>query len=355
MKVYCGIDFHKNTSSICYVNEDGSGKRHLNVRTHNLRTLLRNEKLEKIGIESSGGTNHVVDQLKADGHDVRIINSNMFKAIGMGGKKTDRRDAETIADALRANFIPEVYHKSLRAREIKSLLVSRELCVNNRVATVNHIRGTLREYGVTMPQGFEQFLQLAPASIELLKNEFIAATLRSLFETVQSLLAKEKEIESRLAEFTKEDKRLGKLRSIPGVGNLGSLGVIAVIDDVGRFSSSKQMASYLGLVPKEHSSGGTRMMGSITRSGSEILRRYLIHGARSILMHAKENDPDPNKRWALRLKEKAGMNKATVALAHRLARLVWCILHEDREYTQRPPQAKTKKRLLEIDSKGRAA
>jgi transposase len=97
------------------------------------------------------------------------------------------------------------------------------------------------------------------------------------------------------------------------------------------------------------------MMGSITRSGSEIFRRYLIHGARAILMHAKENDPDPNKRWALRLKDKIGMNKATVALAHRLARLIWCILKEDRKYSPKPPLAKAKKRILEVqDVKGAA-
>lgn len=355
MKLYCGIDFHKNTSSICLINEDGSGVQHVTVRTPKLRSFLVRYQIAKIGIESSGGTNHMVDILKADGHDVRIINSNTFKAIGLGGKKTDKRDAEAIAQAMRVNFVPEVYHKSKRAREIKSLIVSRELCLNNRVSAINHIRGTLREYGITMPQGIENFLEHASSSIELLDNGYIKAALRSHLEQVLRYMQDEKDIENALAEFTKDDERLEKLRSIPGVGPLGSYAALAVIDDISRFSNSKQLASYLGLVPKEHSSGGTRMMGSITRSGSEIFRRYLIHGARAILMHAKENDPDPNKRWALRLKDKIGMNKATVALAHRLARLIWCILKEDRKYSPKPPLAKAKKRILEVqDVKGAA-
>lgn len=355
MKVYCGIDFHKNTSSICLVSEDGTDKKHVNVRTERLRTFLRNMKFELVGIESSGGTNHMVDQLKADGHKVRIINSNAFKAIGLGGKKNDKRDAEAIADALRVNYVPEVFHKSKRAREIKSLLVSRELCVNSRVSAVNHVRGTLREYGITMPQGMEKFLELATGSIEMLENEFIKAALRSQMAHIHKYLEDEKSIEQSLAEFTKEDERLKRLGSIPGVGPLGSYATLAVIDDVSRFSSSKQFASYLGLVPKEHSSGKTRMMGSITRSGSEIMRRYLIHGARAVLMHAKENDLDPNKRWALRLKEKVGMNKATVALAHRIARLIWCILKENRKYSPKPPSSKAKQRLLEINPKDSVA
>lgn len=355
MKFYCGIDFHKNTSSICLISEDGSKVEHATVRTEKLPGFLMIRPILKVGIESSGGTNHMVDILKARGLDVRIINSNTFKAIGLGGKKTDKRDAEAIAQAMRVNFIPEVFHKSKRAREIKSLLVSRELCVNNRVSAINHIRGTLREYGITMPQGLEKFLELASSSIELLENGYIKSSLRSHLEHVLQYMKDEKQIEDSLAEFTKEDERLAKLRSIPGVGPLGSYAALAVIDEVSRFSNSKQLASYLGLVPKEHSSGGTRMMGSITRSGSEIMRRYLIHGARAILMHAKENDPDPNKRWALRLKDKIGMNKATVALAHRIARLIWCILKENRKYSPKPPLAKTKKRILEIEAPKKVA
>lgn len=348
MSLYCGIDFHKNTSSICLIAEDGSQVQHATVKTTRLRSFLVSYQIAKIGIESSGGTNHMVDILKADGHDVRIINSNTFKAIGLGGKKTDKRDAEAIAQAMRVNFVPEVFHKSKRAREIKSLLVCRELCVNNRVSAINHVRGTLREYGITIPQGFEKFLELASSSIESLENGCIKSALRGHLEHVHKYMKDEKEIEAAIAEFTKGDERLERLRSIPGVGPLGSYAALAVIDEVSRFSNSKQLASYLGLVPKEHSSGGTRMMGSITRSGSEIMRRYLIHGARAILMHAKENDPDPNKRWALRLKDKVGMNKATVALAHRMARLIWCILKENRKYSPKPPLAKTKKRILEM-------
>lgn len=339
-KLYLGIDFHKNTSTLCTVDAQGREKEMVTLPTAKLVSYLCNKAFEAIGIEASGGTNNITQKLKDSGHTVRIINSNRFKAVGLGGKKNDERDAREIAKALAANYVPEVWHKSEYARCLKSLLVSREQVVRARVNFVNHIRGTLREYGIVMPVGMEKFLEHAPACIGELKNPYILDGLLFMLGQIKTLITQEHEMNQRLEEMTADDKRVARLRTVPGIGNLGSIAIAAVVDDVGRFKDAKHFASYIGLVPSEKSSGGKRMMGSITRSGSEIVRRYLIHGARSLLLHTKEDEKDQNRRWASRLKDKAGMNKATVAMAHKLARIAHSILKNDRDYTvERPKKA----------------
>jgi transposase len=337
-KLYLGIDFHKNTSTLCVVDHEGKKLELNTIATAKLVPFLSNRKFEVIGIEASGGTNHAVQKLKDSGHNVRIINSNRFKAVGIGGKKTDDRDAEAIAHVLRTNYAPEVFHKSERSRNLKSLLVSREQLVRARVNLVNHIRGTLREYGISMPAGMDKFLEHVSASLRLLLNPYIRDILTGMLSQIETLMIQEKMAEAGLEEMTEDDKRVAKLRTVPGIGNLGSIAIAAVIDDISRFKDAKHFASYIGLVPQEHSSGGKRMLGSITRSGSEIVRRYLIHGARALLLHTKEDCKDYNRLWAMKLKDKAGMNKATVAMAHKLARIAFSVLKNDREYTVERPK-----------------
>lgn len=336
--LYCGIDFHKHTSTICVLTKDGEQVEMTTVRTANLVKYLSNRRDYLVGIEASGGTNAIVQKLKDSGHQVKIINPNAFKAIGLGGKKTDKRDAKALAEALRLNYIPEVYHKGQYAREIKSLLVSREQIVRTRVNLVNHVRGILREYGITMPQGMENFWKNIVNCLDELDCQYIRQSLCFMVEKIKELIDQEKELEKFLESFTKEDPRVKQLQSIPGVGLMTSLAMVAVVDDIHRFGSSKHFASYLGLVPSEYSSGDKRRMGKITRSGSEVLRRYLIHGARSVLLHTHEGKiRDRNRQWAFRVKQRAGMNKATVALAHRMARTAFSMLKENTNYQLQLP------------------
>lgn len=332
--LFCGIDFHKNTCTMCITDQEGRELELSTKRTANVISHLSNYKGLSIAIEASGGVNNFVDRLKAAGHEVKIVDPKAFRLVGMGGKKTDKRDARALCKGLRTGFIPEVHHKSQRSRQIKSLLVSREMAVNTRVNIFNHIRGTLREQGITLPVGKKAFLDGAVTAINKVDNGFIRSTLLHLLETGKAMMEKESEIESYLLEFTKNDSDIARVRTVPGVGPLTALALVAVLDDVSRFKNSKLVGSYLGLIPREISSGDKTRMGSVTKSGPEILRRYLIHGSRSVLMRLNEGDRirDPNKLWALKLKNKKGMNKATVALAHRMARICFCILRDKTSY-----------------------
>jgi len=333
-RIFCGIDFHKNESVICALYHDGTLVMPIKtIKSASIFTFFSDKQCWEIAIEASGGTNHVVTKLRAMGLKVTLINSNQFRGIGIGGKKTDQRDAKALAECLRVGFAPEVHVKSLMSRQMKSLIVNRELIVNTRTRMMSHVRGTLKEYGLVMPVGVDSFYKNAPLHIASLENGFLKASLEDTVEIIRTLSEKQKEIERRLKEFMGNDPRVERLKTIPGVGDMVSTMALCVCDDVNRFKNGHQFASYVGLVPSVHASANVRMMGNITRSGSEVLRRYLIHGARAWMRYSAEGDP--NREWAEKVKERRGMNKATVALAHRMARIIFAVLRDETEYTGR--------------------
>lgn len=340
-KFFCGIDFHKNTSTFCVLSADGVViEKPTTIKTTKLITFFSNRKDYHIGIESTGGANDIVEKFKQSGHKVTLIDTVKFKAIGIGGKKTDDKDARAIAEILRLNYLPEVFHKSLRSRRIKSLLVHREHLVHSRINSTNHIRGLLREYGITMPAGCDQFWKLAGARIIELADPILKENLEWLHQEAKKIDLQIAVVDEQVKNLGKDDERIVKLKTIPGFGPITSLLMLAIIDEVSRFDDAKKFGSYLGLTPREFSSGDKRRLGSITRSGPEMLRRNLIHGARAVLLHTTEKTTDPNRRWALKLKEKAGMNKATVALAHRMARIAFAMLRDNTAYLEKKDEAK---------------
>lgn len=343
-KVFCGIDFHKRTSTLFAITETGEiVEEATTINTDRLRQYLSNRRDWKIGIEASGGTHHVVEELKKDDHEVVLINPNQFRGIGIGGKKTDERDAKALANALRLGFIPEVHHKSLIARRLKSLLVAREIFVRNRVNMVNHIRGSLREYGITIPAGTEAFFEQIDSKLNELEFISLREVLRSMLVQVRESQRQEKETEVILQKITMGNETIDRLQTIPGVGPMSAYALVSVVDDITRFKDASQFAAYLGLVPSVSASADKRRMGSITRSGSEMLRRYLIHGARAWMRYSPEKG-DSNRIWAERVKGRRGMNRSVVALAHRIARIAYAVMRDQTEYKKKtitpPPPEK---------------
>jgi len=337
LTLFCGIDFHKNFCTICLLSADGKFKETSNKEPETVIKYLANKKIELITIEASTGVHDFVSKLKSCGHTVKIINPSRFRSVGVGGKKTDKKDAELLAEFAKLNLTPGVHHKSLKARELKSLLVMREFTIQSRVSLSNHIRGVLREFGIPIPAGKDNFCSEGLGAINKIENGFLRNTLIDMFAKFKELLVMENEIDEKLLNMGDVEEK-NRYKTIPGVGEIISLTFMATVDDVSRFKNSKHFASYVGLVPREDSSGGKQRMGSITRSGPEMLRRNLIHGARSILKHPlKKEEKDSNIIWAQKLKERIGMNKATVALAHRLARILYVIASNKTTYGEYTP------------------
>jgi len=329
IQFYVGMDFHKNVVELCIEDRQGVVMDRARMRTDLVTTYLSNKKGCHIAIEASGAVFDMAEKLKRDGHKVTVIHAGKFRGIGIGGKKTDRRDAEALATALRLGFVPEIHQKTLYARRINSLLASRDLVVGIRIQLTNHVRGILREYGLPIPAGVTKFWEHIEETLASLDCEVVRDVLRALVTTAKEVIEQESLIEEKIKALTKEDERVSRLEEVPGVGRLSACALIAAFDDIGRFRSAKHAGSYVGLVPRENSSGNKRRLGSITKAGPELLRRYLIHGARVSLRYEAT---DRTRRWAKRLEGRAGMNKAAVALAHKNARICFALLRDGTRY-----------------------
>lgn len=272
------------------------------------------------------------------GHNVFLTNTNKAKAIGLNGQKTDDKDAEVLSDLLRTNYLPKVHLKSILSREVKSILVQREFVVQSRVSMICHVRGILREYGIVIEPGVKNFYSQVGRKIELIQNELIKRNLSILVNHCVELKQEELRIDEEVIKFVKENhpefyQKAEKLEKIPGIGWTTALLMVAIIDDPERFEDVQKFGAYLGLIPGQFSSADKIRMGSITRSGCEMLRRYLIHGARALIKYAmKKKDKSRIESWALKLVRKKGHNKAAVAVAHKLARVSFAVVRDGVEY-----------------------
>lgn len=337
-RIYIGVDFHKMTCTLCITDFFGLEKDTVTIDTDKLVEFLESYKGAEIAIETTGGSNHMVSVLVASGHNAMLVNTNKTKAIGLGGQKNDDKDAEVLSDLLRSEYLPKVHLKSLLSREVKTILVQREILVQTRVSLMCHVRGILREFGITMDVGPKNFYKFAPKAVSDISNEVIKKNLEENIEEIQKLKSREVEIEKSLRVFceTKHPeffKKVERLETVPGIGSITAMLMVAVMDDVTRFEDAQKWGSYLGLTPREFSSGEMKKMGSITRSGCEMLRRYLIHGSRAVMKTVQFKEKKTTiDNWALNKKKKLGMNKATVALAHKLARVGFAILRDDVDF-----------------------
>jgi transposase len=166
--------------------------------------------------------------------------------------------------------------------------------------------------------------------IDELEDPLLEQGLKAMVEMIKNYEKQEDELEKSIEVKIGQDPRYERLKTAPGIGMMTAAMMIAVVDDINRFKSAKEFASYLGLTPKVSASAEMRMMGSITRSGSEILRRYLVHGARAWMRYDPKKDS--HREWAEKVKERRGMNKATVALAHRMSRIAFAMLRDEKDY-----------------------
>jgi transposase len=341
------MDFHKKDTELCVVDEGGKILEQVRVGSDKLVKFLSNRKEYHIAIESSGGVMDMASKLEAVGHKVTIINPSQFRAIGITGKKNDKNDAKALATALRLGFVPEVHKKTLYARQIKSLLVSRDLVVRLRVSMTNHIRGILREYGVVMSAGAESFWKESHKKVQELECPIMRDVLKELLDQASELKSQEAGIENSLKLLTKEDERIERLQTVPGVGMVTAAAFVATIDDPSRFSDSTKVGSYLGLTPRENSSGNKVRFGSITKCGPELVRRCLIHGARAVFRY-KDDPKNKIRMWAAKVEKRSGTHKAIVAVAHKNARIMYSMLKNGTSFGEQKKVQKTENFAQEI-------
>ena len=289
-------------------------------------------------MEACGTAHFWARRFRDQGHRVRLLPAQYVRPYRRRNK-TDRADAEALIEAARCAGIQPVPIKSVDQQQLQHLHRLREQWKATRVARINGLRGILREQGVNLPTGAACALKRAP---EALEQEAIPAplrlALRAVLDEIAVLELRIRAVERQLLELTRGDEAVHRLRQVPGIGLLTSTALVAAAGSPQHFKSGRHLAAWLGITPRESSSGNRRQLGRITKRGDVYLRMLLIHGARSVLARAKSvarmAAPALSglQRWALSLEQRIGHNKATVALANKLARIAWAVWRHARDF-----------------------
>lgn len=279
-------------------------------------------------MEACGGAHYWARLMRDAGHAVRLLPVPYVRAYRRRNK-TDRADCLAILEAARNPEILPVPVKRLDAQAIQGLHRIRSQWMATRTARINTLRGLLREFGVILPVGAVAAMKLIPEAID---DEAVPLRLRAglheLFVEVRDLEKRVIEIERQLQHLSDEVPAVDHLRSISGIGLMTATALYASAGDPKNFRSGRHLASWLGLTPREHSSGNVRILGGISKRGDRYVRTLLVHGARSVLARAKQMAAagQPLSRlqtWAAQLEQRIGHNKAACALANKLARIAW--------------------------------
>ena len=290
-----GIDIAKQVFHIVGMDDRGRVVLRKRLARSALLTFIANVPPVRIGIEACGSAHYWARQFREHGHDVRLIAPQFVKAY-VKSPKNDGRDAEAIWEAVTRPTMRFVPIKRIEQQDLQALHRIRERLIKTRTALVNEIRGLLSEYGIVLPQSIAKFRAL---------------------------------IVEKLAARGQAHPECQRLQTIPGIGPMTATALIAAIGDVTQFKNGRQLAAWLGLVPREHSTGGKPRLLGISKRGDRYLRKLLVHGARATLRWV-DTQGDDRSQWLRALIARRGKNRVAVALANKNARIVWALLaHND--------------------------
>lgn len=254
--------------------------------------------------------------------------------------KTDRADAAAILEAVRSDAVPTVPVKRVEQQALVAVHRVRAQWMSTRTARINVLRGLLREHGLLLPAGARAALQAVPAVVEAATTSLPAHlrhVLTSVHEEVRAIEARLAALEHELRTLAAADPVVVQLQTIPGIGLLTATALVGTVGHIHAFRRARQFASWLGLTPREHSSGQRRHLGGISKRGDVYLRCLLTHGARAVVRTARRRAAAGQAltglhRWAVGVQDRRGHNKATIAVANKLGRLVWAVWHKDVPY-----------------------
>lgn len=328
-----GVDLAKQVFQLHGVDSHEQVVCRKQVRRSGLLDFFRQLEPCLVVMEACGSAHHWAREFRALGHDVRLIAPQFVKPY-VKGNKNDANDAEAICEAGSRPTMRYVPVKSAEQQAALSVHRIRSRAIRARTALLNETRGLLGEFGLIEPrQGVAATRALLARA--LAPDSGLPATLRELMDDLQDEL---QETDQRIAHLdrliqqqARQDERVQRLMQLEGVGPISATAIVAAVGDARQFQSGRQLAAWLGLVPRQHSSGGKDRLGSISKRGDTYLRTLLIHGARAAL-NASANKTDPRSAWLNALKSRRNTNIATVALANKNARIIWALLSKGEHY-----------------------
>jgi transposase len=294
-----------------------------------------------IGMEACGGAHFWARQLMELGHTVKLIAPQFVKPY-VKTNKNDAADAEAICEAVGRPNMRFVPLKSTEQQALLGLHRARQGFVIERTAQANQIRGLLGEFGLVIPVGIRCLEGQVPEILEDAQNGLSGvsrALIARLFEHFRTLDRHVKDLEREINAWHREDTASQRLQAIPGIGPLTASALVASIGDATVFHNGRQFAAWLGLVPRQNSTGGKTHLLGISKRGDTYVRTLLIHGARSVLLSLKRH-PDRTEGWLGRVAARRNPNIAAVALANKNARTVWALLAHGRDYQSNYRSAK---------------
>jgi transposase len=288
-----------------------------------------------IVMEACGSAHYWARRLNQLGHRVKLLPPSQVRPYRRGNK-TDKADAKALLEAFRNHDIREVPIKTVAQQSVGVVRRMRSTWIEARTARLNTVRGLLREHGLFIPQGAEHVVPQVRAWIgddEVDLASPVRAMLASACDEILDLERRIADAGHQLEAIATQTPAIQLWNTIPGIGLLCSTALFAFVGDPRRFRTARHFASYLGLTPREFSSGNQRRLGRISKRGDAYLRHLLVHGARAVLGAARRaKQPDRLRKWALDLAARTHFNKATCALANKIARIVWAVSTHQRQY-----------------------
>lgn len=356
MRNYIGLDVSLKTTSICIMNETGKIIKEMTVTT-NPKEIVEAISLQELAIEKAalecGGISHwLTKELKKLGLPVVCIDARkMSAAIFIRTNKTDKNDAQEIANALRTGYYKEVYQKQDHIMEKQTLLTSRRCLIEQRTKTVNCIKGILKAQGKLDCGGSnnaEKFI--ANVGIQLKELcEDVCLSINALLNTFRVISNEVRRIDLKIEAIIESDEDIQLFKTIPGVGSVTALTFKLEIDTPSRFRKSKSVGAYAGMTPRQHSSGESQKQGGISKTGSSELRSLLSQSAMS-MMYGTKTWSRP-KLFGLQIRKRHGHRKAVVALGRKLAVIMHRMWVEQKPFDPGNVEQKEIDKLLKISNR----
>jgi transposase len=333
------IDLAKDVFELAFADAQGRIVERKRLSRAAFSRCLLNHSPLRVVMEACGSAHHWARVFASQGHVVRLLPARDVRPY-VRGNKTDRADAAGLLEADRCGRIATVSIKTPEQQGVQAQHRVRERLKAQRTALLNLLRGVLREFGIAIPLGAAKIIPAARDALEDGDNPLPMAlreTLADVLDQIATLETTMTRIECRLAVFAGQDRDSRRHRQAPGVGLLTATALSASAGDLLRFASGRHFSAWLGLTPKEFSSGKTRKLGAITKRGDPYLRTLLIHGARAVLVsaltqHKRGRSLDRFHAWALEILARRGHNKAAVAVANKLARRLWAMARDGKPF-----------------------
>jgi transposase len=330
-----GIDLGKSSCSVAGMDEGGSVVFRRRATRLGVMEIVRRHPGCIVAMEACCGAHHLGRVFLEEGHEVRLMSPEYVRPY-VKAQKNDDRDAEAIAEAATRPTMRFVPVKSQEQSDLQSLHRARERLVGDRTALVNHLRALLLERGLIVAKGraklrneVEEFL--ADAAPEL--SPRIRTLVAELVEEWNRLDAGIKAFDAEFVALARADPAMRRLSTVPGIGPINATALVAAVGDARAFGKGRDLAAWLGLVPRQATTGGKPRLLGISKRGNRYLRKNLVHGARAVLPKLAERDT-PIGRWLRDLLARQHKNVVVVALANKLARICWAVLSGDRGFAE---------------------